>query len=101
MDLDQPSYFVVVMTTKYSSLSEAMTNAPDDISAHLARSKEFHERGDLLMGGAFRDRLEEPVSTMAILRDRDAAEEFVRGDPFVLKHMVSDFQVREWANMLR
>ena len=45
MDLDQPSYFVGLMTTKYSSLSEAMTNAPDDISSHLARSKEFHERG--------------------------------------------------------
>jgi uncharacterized protein YciI len=100
VNLDQPSFFVVLMTTKYLSLSEAMINAPDDISSHLNRSKEFHQRGDRLMSGAFLDRPDVPVSTMAILRDRDVAEEYVRVDPFVMKNMISDCQVREGPTCL-
>jgi uncharacterized protein YciI len=96
----QPAYFVVFITTKYASLEVAMHEAPDHIEAHIARSKIFHGRGDLLMGGAFLDQSEEPVSTMAVLASRQVAEDFVRGDPFVLKGMVSKWTIREWANML-
>jgi uncharacterized protein YciI len=99
--LQQRTYFVVFITTRYASLQTAMFEAPDDIAAHIARSKVFHERGDLLMGGAFLDQPEAPVSTMAILVSRQVAEEYAQGDPFVLKGMVSAWTVREWANMLR
>ena len=93
-------YFVVLVTTKYTSLEEAKAKAPEDIAAHVAHSREAHERGDLVMAGAFLDHPEEPVSTMAVLTSRRAAEEYVQGDPFVRKQMVSGWEIREWANLL-
>ena len=94
----QSSFWVVQLTTRYGSLEEAMQTAPEEMAAHMARSKEFHERGELLMAGAFLDG-DGPVSTMAVLTTREAAEEFARGDPFVLIGMVSGWRVREWANL--
>jgi hypothetical protein len=51
------------------------------------------------MAGAFLNNQEEPLSTMAIHATREAAEEYAKGDPFVLKGMVSKWYIREWANM--
>ena len=96
---DRPRYYVVFFTTHYTALAEAMERAPEDIAAHLARATQLREQGTLLMAGAFLDRPEEPLSTMAVLTSREAAEEFIRGDPFVVKGMVRDWQIREWANM--
>ena len=52
------------------------------------------------MAGAFLDRPEEPVSTMVVLASREDAEEYVAGDPFVVKGMVASSEIRLWANML-
>jgi hypothetical protein len=41
----------------------------------------------------------EPLDTMAVCTTREAAEEFVRGDPFVLNGMVRKWHIRAWANM--
>lgn len=76
-----------------------MEQAPEDIAVHVARSKQLHEQGVITMAGAFLDGLEEPLSTMAVLTSREAAEDFVRGDPFVEKGMVREWRIREWANM--
>jgi len=37
---------------------------------------------------------------MAIFTTREAAENFARGDPFVLNGVVSHWVVREWAEAL-
>jgi uncharacterized protein len=37
---------------------------------------------------------------MAIFSTREAAEEFVEGDPFVLNGVVSNWHIREWDEML-
>ena len=42
---------------------------------------------------------DEPLSTMAVLTSREAAEEYITGDPFVIKGMVNNCYIREWANM--
>ena len=96
---EQPVYYVVFFTTTYASFAEAQEQAPEDIAAHVARSREMHERGLVVMAGAFLDRPEEPLSTMAVCASREAAEEYVRGDPFVVKGKVSGWYIREWANM--
>jgi uncharacterized protein YciI len=49
---------------------------------------------------AFLDRPQEPVSTMAVLASDQDAEEYVAGDPFVVKGMVASSENRPWANML-
>ena len=95
----QPAYYVVICFTKYSSFEDAKTNAADDIATHIKRSQELHEKGTLLMSGAFIDKKDEPLSTMAVLTSREAAEEYITGDPFVIKGMVSNWYIREWANM--
>ena len=95
----QPVYWVVFCVLKYASFEEAKTKAPDAIAAHVKRSKELHENGTLLMVGAFLDKNDEPLSTMAITTSPEAAEEYVRGDPVFLNGMMSKWYTREWANM--
>jgi len=96
---NQPVYYVVFCFTKYASFEDAKTNAADDIAAHIKRSRELHVKGTLLMSGAFIDNKDEPLSTMAVLISREAAEEYIKGDPFVIKGMVSNWYIREWANI--
>lgn len=96
----QPVYFAVFVVTKYASFVEAKEQASEDIAAHIARSRGLHEEGVLLMAGAFLDQPEEPLSTMAVLTSREAADDYIRSDPFVLHGMVSHWHIREWATMV-
>lgn len=95
----QGKYYVVFLETSYTSFEEAISKAPDLIAAHKARTTELHNQGAILMAGAFLDKRGEALSTMAVCATREAAEEFVRGDPFVLNGMVRQWYVREWANI--
>ena len=97
--IQQRVYYVVTAETLYTSFEEARANAPNLIAAHIARSKELHARGTLLMSGAFLDKPQEPLRTMAIHTSYEAAEEYITGDPFVLNGMVRTWSIREWANM--
>jgi uncharacterized protein len=96
---NQPVYCVVFCVLEYASFEEALAEAPDAIAAHVKRSKELHEDGTLLMAGAFLDEGDEPLGTMAVTTSREAAEEYVRGDPFFLNGKMSEWYTREWANM--
>ena len=60
---------------------------------HLALVRGLHERGELLMAGAWND----PVDGAAIVfSTREAAESFVRKDPYVANGLVTAWKVREW-----
>ena|SRR5215469_8834987 len=96
----QPAvYYVAFFETFYDSLEDAIAKAPDAVAAHRVRSQKLHARGMLLMSGAFLNNPQEKLCTMAVLTTREAAEEYARGDPFVLNGMVSRWYMREWANM--
>jgi uncharacterized protein YciI len=96
---NQRTYFVVQCFLKYPSFAEARAKAPDEIAAHIQRSKELHAQGVILMAGAFLDKNDEPLSTMAIATSREVAENYVHGDPFYLNGMMESWTIREWANM--
>jgi uncharacterized protein len=96
---EQARYYVVFFETGYASFEDALARAPQVIAEHRARSSEWYKRGMLLMAGAFLSNGQEPLSTMAICATREAAEEYARGDPFVLNGMVSKWSIREWANL--
>ena len=96
----RPPYFIAFFTIAYASVEEAKADAPDLIAAHIARSREMHRRGTLLMAGAFVGDSEGPLRTMAIFTSRDAAEEYAMGDPFVMEGKVTDWHVREWGSIL-
>jgi uncharacterized protein YciI len=95
----QPVFYVVFFETKYSSLDEVMRTAGDALAAHVRRSAELHDRGQLVMAGAFLDHPDKPVTTMGVLVSREAAQDWVDHDPFVANGMVSSWEIREWANM--
>jgi len=96
----QPMYFVVCFTTTFHSMEEVGAAAPEALARHLAQSKELQATGDLLMAGAFLDNGDGPVTTMGVLRTREAAEAYAKADPFVQGGMVSEWTVRPWANIL-
>jgi uncharacterized protein len=82
----------------YESADDVASKAPVHFPAHSAHLDEFHSRGTLLMVGTFGNPQEE--GSMAIFTTREAAEEFARGDPFVLNGVVRSWHIREWDEVL-
>jgi uncharacterized protein len=78
----------------YESAGDVLAKAPAHFAAHTARGQEFHDRGSLLAYGPFGHAQEE--GAMAVFTKREAAEEFARGDPFVLNGVVRAWEIREW-----
>lgn len=78
----------------YEAAEDLATKAPPHFPAHNARLDEFTARGTLLMVGPFGNPQDE--GSMAIFTTREAAEEFVREDPFVLEGVVRAWEIRAW-----
>ena len=58
---------------------------------------EFYSRGLLLMAGPFANPAE---GYMSVFTTREAAEEFIQGDPFVTDGVVSSWTLRDWDEVL-
>ncbi|HLM04092.1 MAG TPA: YciI family protein [Blastococcus sp.] len=86
-----------VMT--YHAVEDFLPLARQHGPAHVARLKEFHARGVLLMVGT----MDEPMNgdAMGVFTTREAAEEFVAGDPFVVHGVVASWTVRPWNEILQ
>ena len=54
----------------------------------------FIARGDVIGIGPFTDK----GGNMAIFRSREAAEEFVEQDPFILEGLITSYDIREWGD---
>ena len=81
----------------YEVAPDGLSKARANIEAHRARLNEFHARGVLLMAGPFADPTE---GAMGVFTTREAAEEFIQGDPFVINGVVSRWSLREWNEVL-
>ncbi len=62
---------------------------------HEALVDQFIARGDLIGIGPF-----ENSGSMGIFRTREAAEAFVRQDPFALEGLVKSYAIRGWNDAL-
>lgn len=65
---------------------------------HLALAWAAHERGELVLGGAFDD----PVDGAVLLFSSDspaAAEAFAARDPYVRNGLVTRWRVRKWRTV--
>jgi uncharacterized protein len=82
----------------YESSENMREKAPAIFPAHRARFEEFHRRGLLLLIGPFEDAQND--GAMGVFTTREAAEEFVQGDPFVLEGVVKSWTVRGWNEVL-
>jgi len=63
---------------------------------HKAVVDEFVARGEVIGIGPFADR----GGNLAIFRSREAAEQFVKQDPFVLEGLIKSYDIREWADQM-
>jgi uncharacterized protein YciI len=78
----------------YDSADDLAAKLPAHLVTHRAWMDRFHDRGDLLMIGPFGNPQEE--GSMAVFATREAAEEFAKGDPFVLHGVVKSWRVLDW-----
>lgn len=85
----------VVMS--YEVATDGMAKAQSNYLAHRSRLNEFHARGVLLMAGPYANPME---GAMAVFTSREAAEEFIQGDPFVIHGVVAKWSLREWNEVL-
>jgi uncharacterized protein YciI len=68
-------------------------------SAHLAYAQEFVDRGELILGGA----LAEPVDQAVLLfrgETPDVARTFASADPYVLQGLVTRWWIRPWTTVV-
>ena len=77
----------------YELAPDGLPKAAANFQAHRARLDEFHARGVLLMAGPLGS---PPEGAMGVFTTREAAEDFIRGDPFVLNGVVGKWRVIEW-----
>ena len=82
--------YVAMYDIAPDGLSKVMTHFP----AHRARLDEFHARGLVIAAGPLGN---PPEGAMGIFTTRDAAEEFVKEDPFVVNGVVGTWRIVEWA----
>jgi uncharacterized protein len=82
----------------YESAPDVAAKAPPHLEAHRARWQEFARRGELLMIGPFANAQED--GSMGIFVSREAAEEFARGDPFVLFGVARKWTILDWNEAL-
>jgi uncharacterized protein YciI len=81
----------------YEVASDGLGKVPEHMPGHVARMKEFHKRGVLLMAGPYGM---PPVGALGVFTSREAAEEFIAGDPFVTGGVVARHQLHEWQESL-
>jgi uncharacterized protein YciI len=62
---------------------------------HKVVVDKFKAQGDVIGIGPFADR-----GNMAIFRSREAAESFVKEDPFILEGLITSFAIRDWNDTM-
>ena len=77
----------------YEVAPDALPKLAGQFPAHRSWLDQFHGRGVLLAAGPLGD---PPEGAMAIFTTREAAEEFVKGDPFVTNGLVTKWRLVEW-----
>jgi len=83
----------------YRAVEDFLPLAQQHYPAHAARVQEFAGRGTLLLIGT----MDEPMNgdAMGVFTTREAAEEFVADDPFVVHGVVGEWAVRPWNEVLQ
>jgi uncharacterized protein YciI len=63
---------------------------------HKAVVDTFIARGEVIGIGPFAD----ASGNLAIFRSREAAEAFVRQDPFILEGLIASYEIHEWGDQM-
>jgi uncharacterized protein YciI len=87
----QPMKSVVIGTSSGASMEAILAVYP----RHKVVLDAFVARGEAIGAGPFMG-----GGNMAIFRSRDAAEAFVKEDPFILEGLVASFVIRDWDDRM-
>jgi uncharacterized protein YciI len=82
----------------YEYVDDVLERRPPFRKAHLTAAWESHDRGELVLGGAYAN----PVDGALFLFKADSpavAEEFAKTDPYVTGGIVKRWTVREWSTV--
>ena len=82
---------VVIGESSGATMEQVMAVFP----RHKVIVDAFVAKGDVIGIGPFADR-----GNMAIFRTREAAEAFVKQDPFILEGLVKSFVIRDWNDTM-
>jgi len=82
---------VVIGESSGASMETIMAVYP----RHKAVVDVYKARGEVIGIGPFMDR-----GNMAIFRSREAAESFVKEDPFALEGLVKSYVIRDWNDTM-
>ena len=63
---------------------------------HIKLAREAHERGELVMAGAYADPVDGAVFVFRV-DDPSVVDAFVRADPYVANGIVTGWRVRPWT----
>ena len=63
---------------------------------HIALARQAHERGELVMAGAYADPVDGAVFVFRAA-DPSVVDGFVRADPYVANGIVTGWRVRPWT----
>jgi uncharacterized protein YciI len=77
----------------YHSTADGLAKAKDFAAAHRGLQDEAHKGGGLIQTGPYVDPSQ---GSMAIFKDRAAAEAFVKADPYVANGVVSRWEMHDW-----
>jgi uncharacterized protein len=80
----------------YESAPDAAAKIMKHIEAHRAWWGEFRDRGTLLAIGPYAD----GSGAIGVFTSREAAEEYIEGDPFVVEGVMRTWTIREWNEVL-
>jgi uncharacterized protein YciI len=81
---------------RYQVVPDYITRRTQFRNEHIALARAAHERGELVMAGAFAD---PPDGALLIFRgaDKAPAESFAKNDPYVINGLVTQWDVRPWT----
>jgi uncharacterized protein YciI len=82
---------VVIGESSGASMDKIMEVYP----RHKAIVEKYVSRGEVIGIGPFTDR-----GNMAIFKTRQAAEEFVKEDPFILEGLVRSYVIKDWNDTM-
>lgn len=77
------------------SSGATMENIMSVYPRHKAVVDKYIAKGEVIGIGPFGDR-----GNMAIFKTREAAEQFVKEDPFILEGLVKSFIIRDWNDTM-
>jgi uncharacterized protein YciI len=63
---------------------------------HLQLAQEAHQRGELILAGAFSDPADRALLIFRV-EDKAIVEQFVQHDPYVLNGLIARWEIRPWT----